>query len=577
MRKLRVSLAQINSTVGDLSGNLQKIFDAIERAKQQQADLIAFPEMAITGYPPEDLILKSAFITDNLNSLDQVLEWGQGITIALGFIDRQEETLYNAVAVLHNGTIQMVYHKIHLPNYGVFDEHRYFHAGKATPVFLLQGILIGVNICEDIWQKEGPTQAQVREGGAELIVNINASPYQLGKRVLREELLSRRSKENGVAIAYVNMVGGQDELVFDGGSLIFDREGSCLARAAQFEEDLLTLDLSFEDHALSHFPAPKIVLGGERKEQPKQPLSFKMTPPFSEDKEIYQALVSGVSDYIHKNGFEKALIGLSGGIDSALTAVLAVEALGRDNVVAVFMPSQYTSSASFEDAESLAENLGIRLITLPIEEAFESYLSLLSASFEGRKPDATEENLQARIRGNLLMALSNKFGWLVLTTGNKSEMSVGYATLYGDMAGGFAVIKDIWKTTVYRLSRLRKQVIPSRIFERPPSAELRPDQCDQDSLPPYEVLDTILKAYVEEDLSAEEIVEMGFEARIVSEVIGLVEASEFKRRQAPPGIKITARALGKDRRMPITNAYHRFQIEKKDLKDTTQKRRKKIA
>lgn len=582
MRTLRIALAQINSTVGDLSGNVRKISDAIDLAKESKVDLVAFPELALTGYPPEDLLLKPQFIQDNLNALQKVIRKCGGITAIVGFVDREED-IYNAAAVIHDGSLGMVYHKCFLPNYGVFDENRYFQAGKIAPVFTLNGVQVGVNVCEDIWYPEGPTHAQALGGGAEVIININASPYHIGKEQVREKMLATRAKDNAAIIAYVNLVGGQDELVFDGGSLVFNEKGELLARGKQFEESFMILDLSVDAVFRARLHDPR-----RRKEKLEnvfpevQRWSFSEKAPGAKRKilsppilkrlprtaEIYHALTLGLSDYVAKNGFKKGVIGLSGGIDSALTAAIAVDALGRENVSGVFMPSRYTSNESMEDAQALAKNLDIPLMTVPIEAPFKSYLSLLSSAFEQLPVDITEENLQARIRGNIMMALSNKFGWLVLTTGNKSEMSVGYATLYGDMAGGFAVIKDIWKTVVYELARYRnknqiglgpaKAVIPGRVLSRPPTAELRANQTDQDSLPPYEILDPILQAYVEEDKSLDEITAMGYEQAVISKVIGLVDSSEFKRRQAPVGIKITPRALGRDRRMPITNRYRSF-------------------
>ncbi|HIE64262.1 MAG: NAD+ synthase [Nitrospira sp.] len=594
MRILRIALAQINCTVGDLSGNVEKISDAIDRARKDKVDLIAFPELAIPGYPPEDLLLKPQFIDDNLNALGQVVQKSDGITVVVGFIHR-EEALYNAAAVIHHGRIGLVYQKCYLPNYGVFDENRYFHAGETAPVFTLQGVSVGVNICEDIWYPEGPVRAQSLAGGAELIVNINASPYHAEKGKLREEMLAARARENAVMVAYVNMVGGQDELVFDGGSLLFNEQGVLQGRGEQFEESLMIMDLSLDGvlqarwrksrrrkvKLTTDFPEVKKWVFSEKKEKLRRktrvPVILKK---YALLREIYHALTLGLTDYVRKNGFKCGVIGLSGGIDSALTAAIAVDALGKENVVGVFMPSRYTSPESVEDVRTLAENLKIRLITHSIEPLFQSYLSLLSKPFKGWDEDITEENLQSRIRGNILMALSNKFGWIVLTTGNKSEFSVGYTTLYGDMAGGFAVIKDIWKRSVYKLARARnrwgKRVIPSRILTRPPTAELRLNQTDQDSLPPYDILDPILWAYVEEDKRFDEIVAMGFEQGTVSRVIALVDASEFKRRQSPVGIKITPRALGKDRRMPITNRYRSFyQVEKEtNVKDEMNRKRK---
>ncbi len=583
--------------MGDFSGNFEKIAGVIESAKLAEVDLIAFPEMAITGYPPEDLLLKPAFIADNLKVLQDIIPLGEGLTIVVGFVDRleagdssHEVFRYNAAAVIHDGRLEGIYRKIYLPNYGVFDENRYFKPGNTWPVFTRDGIKIAVNICEDIWHKNGPTAVQARSGDAQLIVNINASPYQMGKGAAREKMLSQRARENAVCIAYVNMVGGQDELVFDGGSLVMDAKGVLLSRAPRFTEDLSITDLS--DEVLSPAREQKTEMTSvdvsrlkkwvfsdlQKRKTGKATASF-IAKNESSDAEVYKALVLGLSDYMGKNCFKKGVIAISGGIDSALTAAIAVDALGCKNVVGVFMPSRYTSSESVEDAEALAKNLGIRLMTYSIEGPFASFLDLLAPTFEGQAVDITEENLQARIRGNIIMALSNKFGWLVLTTGNKSEMSVGYATLYGDMAGGFAVIKDLWKTAVYRLSEMRNQseaVIPRRTIDRPPTAELRPDQCDQDSLPPYEVLDGILQAYVEAHQDRQEIVAMGFELETVSKVLKLVDSSEFKRRQAPVGIKITSRALGKDRRMPMTNRYRRF-YQQEEQEITYKPKREKIA
>ena len=583
MRTLRLALAQINSTVGDLSGNVQKISDAIHKAKENKVDLIAFPELAIPGYPPEDLLLKPQFIEENLRALEQVAKRCKGLTAVVGFVHRQED-IYNAAAVIHDGSVRFVYHKCYLPNYGVFDENRYFQAGKEATVFTLNEITVGVNICEDIWYPEGPTYAQALGGGAEVIVNINASPYHAGKGLFREEMIATRARDNAVLIAYVNLVGGQDELIFDGGSFVSNERGELLARAKQFRESLMMIDLSVDSvfRARLHDPrrrqerleqsfpnVRKVLLGNTKGGAKRKALSPSLEDRLPRLDEIYGALVLGLEDYVYKNGFKKGVIGLSGGIDSALTAAIAVDALGKENVIGVFMPSRYTSAESGEDVASLARNLGIRLITLSIESPFKSYLSLLSQEFKDLPADITEENLQSRIRGNLMMSLSNKFGWLVLTTGNKSEMSVGYATLYGDMAGGFGVIKDVWKTLVYDLALERnkrdKPVIPERIFRRPPTAELRPNQTDQDSLPPYEILDPILKAYVEEDKSYDEIVAMGFDPTVISKVIAMVDLSEFKRRQAPPGIKLTPRALGKDRRMPITNRYRSFYQASKEM------------
>jgi NAD+ synthase (glutamine-hydrolysing) len=477
--------------------------------------------------------------------------------------------LFNAAALISDRRLMTTYHKRHLPNYGVFDESRYFQSGRRIPLLLLNGIRIGINICEDIWLSNGPTKVQAA-AGADLIVNINASPFHEGKSEIRERMLSARAKQNDVLITYTNMVGGQDELVFDGNSIILDRKGEVIARGKAFQEDMLIADLQIDAKrsrtlatyrsAGSKGPIDRLVISRSYVPRKRVPIMAIDNRPLNPIDEIYRALVLGVRDYVRKNGFERVVIGLSGGIDSALTAVIAVDALGAENVLGLFMPSPYTSQVSRQDVTELAARLALQVQTISIARPLKSYLAALAMSFKGRHADTTEENLQARIRGNLLMAISNKFGHLVLTTGNKSEMSVGYATLYGDMAGGFAVIKDVPKTMVYELARLRNAtgrspVIPERILTRPPSAELKPNQTDQDSLPPYDVLDPILKAYVEDDRGQDEIVRLGFDAKTVASVVAMVDRSEYKRRQAPIGIKITPRALGKDRRMPITNGY----------------------
>lgn len=591
MDTLRIAMAQINPTVGDLLGNTKKILEFINRAVELDIDIIAFPELSVTGYPPEDLLLKPQFVKDNIAHLKKIAKKTKGITAIVGFVDSIED-IYNAAAVIHNGEVADVYHKMFLPNYGVFDEERYFQAGVTPLNIVLNGITIGIGICEDIWYPEGPARIQAI-AGAEVIVNINASPYHMGKVKFREEMLAARASDNGVIIAYNNMAGGQDELVFDGQGMILDEKGNVIARGKAFEEDLILAELDVKPifNARLHDPIrrkEKIALETEMKKIKKIVLHMKaknrkrlkkLIPknikPLEETEEVYKALVLGTHDYVKKNGFNHAVIGLSGGIDSSIVASIALDALGKKNVSGIFMPSVYSSKASLEDAQALAKNLGIEFMIIPIQEAFERYLNILSKPFKNKRPDVAEENIQARIRGNILMALSNKFGWLVLTTGNKSEMSVGYATLYGDMAGGFAVIKDVPKTLVYKLADYRNKLktqpliksgarlktnvlIPERVLKKAPTAELKPNQTDQDTLPPYEVLDPILKSYVEEDKSFEEIIAMGFNENVVKKVIKMVDASEYKRRQSPPGIKITPRALGKDRRMPITNRYESY-------------------
>ena len=587
MRPFRMAMVQMNPTVGDLDGNVRRIIGWLREAKKATPDLVAFPELAITGYPPEDLLLKPQFVADNRRALNEVIRACRDCVAVVGYVGQGPLTglrqgaaavlpagrheLYNAAAVIADRKLAMTYAKWYLPNYGVFDESRYFNPGCRLPLVTVKGTVVGVNICEDIWLPEGPTRGQAN-AGAEVIVNINASPFHVGKSRSREEMLATRARDNRVILTYTNTAGGQDELIFDGHSVVMDYTGEVIARAKGFEEDLLVVDLNVEAVARARAaegrkaglsrkgasPIDRIVLkGGPTTRRARLvPSTEMLADPLDE---VYRALTLGVRDYVTKNGFKQVVIGLSGGIDSALTAVIAVDALGADNVLGVFMPSPYTSRESRKDTQELARRLGIELKTLPITPPFKSYLQTLKPAFAGTNVDTTEENLQARIRGNLLMALSNKFGHLVLTTGNKSEMSVGYATLYGDMAGGFAVIKDVPKTMVYELARRRNgvgsEVIPKCILDRAPTAELRPNQKDEDSLPPYPVLDPILKAYVEDDRSVEEMVGMGFDRKTVLRVVGLVDRSEYKRRQAPVGIKITHRGLGKDRRMPITNTY----------------------
>ena len=587
MRLFRIAMVQMNPTVGDVAGNVRRIRHWITEAKKAHADLVAFPELAITGYPPEDLLLKLRFLEENRRGLEEIIRQCRGIAAVVGYVAEGapaklsqylpmvvpagRHELYNAAAIIADRRLVTTYCKRYLPNYGVFDESRYFHSGRRVPVVLLNGTLLGVNICEDIWLPEGPTKAQAA-AGAEVIVNINASPFHVGKSRLREHMLATRARDNGVIVTYTNMVGGQDELVFDGNSVIVDQTGDVILRGKAFEEDLLIADLNMDGvtrtrlaHARwasrkSSTSVDRVIVSDSPAVRKRSRLVPEIRTPLDPLYEVYRALVLGVRDYVVKNRFKRVVIGLSGGIDSALTAVIAVDALGAHNVLGVFMPSPYTSQESREDVAALARRLRIHVHTIPITRTFKSYLVSMAEVFKGRRPDTTEENLQARIRGNMLMALSNKFGHLVLTTGNKSEMSVGYATLYGDMAGGFAVIKDVPKTMVYDLARFRNargktDVIPKRVLDRPPTAELRPDQKDEDSLPPYRILDPILKAYVEEDRSPEEIIDMGFDRETVARVIALVDGSEYKRRQAPIGIKITHRAFGKDRRMPITNGY----------------------
>lgn len=574
MSRFRVALAQINTTVGDFDGNTRKIIDRLQEAQALGADVVAFPELAIPGYPPEDLLIKTEFIRENLARLAEIARHATRTVAVVGFADSGDH-LYNAAAVLSQGRVAGVYRKHRLPNYGVFDEKRYFQPGTESPVFVIHGVPVGITICEDIWAPGGPLLEQVG-AGALVAITINASPYSAGKWRVREEMIKTRARDYAVAIAYNNLVGGQDELVFDGMGMVVDPTGRLVARGLAFEEALIIADVDVEairglrrynpirtpDALRAEAPrAPVYTLSPALADQPRPPLP---PPPVSvppdELDEVYRALVLGTRDYVRKNGFREVVVGLSGGVDSSLVACIATDALGPEAVTGVMMPSRFTSEASRRYATDLARALGIRLLELPIEEAAHAYERVLQDVFAGRPRDVTEENLQARIRGTLLMALSNKFGWLVLTTGNKSELSVGYATLYGDMAGGFAVIKDVPKTLVYRLARWRnaqagRDVIPAGVLERAPTAELRENQTDQDTLPPYEVLDPILHLYVEEDRSAEDIVAQGFDPDTVTRVIAMVDRNEYKRRQAPPGVKITPKAFGKDRRLPITNRY----------------------
>ena len=578
MRTLRIALAQINPTVGDFDGNVSKIISLIGEAGKTGAQIVAFPELAIPGYPPEDLLLKPKFIEDNLDALQKIRKKVKDIIAIIGFVDRKDD-IYNAAAIICNKKIIDTYHKIHLPNYGVFDEVRYFQAGTRFPIYRVDDTYFGVNICEDIWYPEGPTRLQAL-AGAEVIININASPYRIGKGKLRENMLSVRASDSIAIVVYLNTVGGQDELVFDGDSLILDQNGNLIARGKQFKEDLIVTDLNLDAVRIKRLHAPrrrqeviKLEKGAveeisitieksfhEERAVPFSSIEYEALEPFEE---VYEALVLGTSDYVKKNGFKGVVIGQSGGIDSSLVSSIAVDAIGKENVTGLFMPSPYTSNESREDAYSLAANLGIKIIEVPIDGIFHSYLDSLKKEFQHLPEDTTEENIQARIRGNILMAFSNKFGWLVLTTGNKSEMSVGYATLYGDMAGGFAVIKDVPKTMIYELCKWKngkegRAVIPERVLLKEPSAELKLNQKDTDTLPPYSLLDPILRAYIEDDKSFEEILSLGCEVESAKKAIRMVDTSEYKRRQAPPGIKITQKAFGRDRRFPITNKYRGY-------------------
>ena len=577
MKQLRVGLSQINPSVGDITGNTKKITEAIEAARGLDIDILCFPELAVTGYPPEDLLLKTEFIDDNIRALDEIKKHCRdNMVVIVGFVDKKDD-IFNSAAVIQRGEVIDVYHKLRLPNYGVFDENRYFQSERRFPVYTMGKMTFGVTICEDIWYPGEPIRSQVLLGNAQIIFNLSASPYYMGKPVARERMLATRAVDYNTIIAYCNMVGGQDELVFDGNSMFIDEKGEIVATARNFEEDLLVCDVNTERVYRSRLNTPTIrKTRYELSFEENQLETFTLKPARakrkvkiqgtgtarSEDplRGAFSALVLGTGDYIRKNGFKKVVLGLSGGIDSSLTAVVAAEAVGSTKVIGVSMPSMYSSEGSVTDARKLARNLGIELLSIPIEEVFRCYEGMFAEIFSGMEDDVTEENIQARIRGNILMALSNKFGWLVLATSNKSELAVGYSTLYGDMSGGFAVIKDVPKAMVYELShyynRFRgKEIIPKSVIEKPPSAELRPDQRDTDSLPEYDTLDRILKAYVEDGLGIDDIVKLGEKRSTVRRIIRMVNKNEYKRRQSAPGVKITSLAFGKDRRFPITNLY----------------------
>ncbi|MDD5495568.1 MAG: NAD+ synthase [Candidatus Omnitrophica bacterium] len=558
-RNMRFAIAQIDCCVGDFEGNLKKMTACLQQAKQTGVDIIAFPELAVTGYPPEDLLLKARFIDENLETLRKLSRSVEDVVAVIGFVDRIGSDIYNAAAVIYKGKVLGKYYKMFLPNYGVFDEHRYFRQGKEPIVFKWGDLVFGVNICEDIWHEDGPTRAQASRG-VKVIININASPYYSGRIREREEAVKSQAIENKVHVVYANLVGGQDELIFDGQSMIVDNNGKIIKKAEAFKEDLLIADLEIPENS-ERLKDLYITIGDSVPPKDKPGLVRKEVKQLDPVSEVYEALALGLRDYVTKNGFKKVVLGLSGGIDSSLVASIATDAMGKDNVIGIYMPSRYSSSDSENDAKKLAANLGIQLLTISIEQIFKISLMSLDPKFSGLAKDSTEENLQARIRGNILMALSNKFGWLVLTTGNKSEMSTGYSTLYGDMAGGLAVIKDVPKTLVYKLVKYRNTVsavIPESVIKKEPTAELKHDQKDRDTLPPYDVLDPILKAYVEDDKGLKEIVALGFNKDTVCKVLNMVDRSEYKRRQSPPGLKITPRAFGRDRRMPVTSRYKEY-------------------
>ena len=565
--RLRIAGAQIDLTVGDLAGNERKILDAMAWAEDQGADVLLLPELAITGYPPEDLVLREGFVTENLAVLDRLAAASATVATVVGFVDRLatevidddvvKRDVANAAAVLADGAVKGIYHKELLPNYGVFDEARYFAESRdPVRVWMMSGVTTGVSICEDIWSPDGPPSVQAASGAA-VLLNINGSPYHIGKGVERAALLRDEAVRSGAVVAYLNTVGGQDELVFDGDSMIFLPDGTLAYRAAQFAEELFIADVLVPDHRR---PGIDPVAVTEPRDTDTAAPELAIGDRLEEDAEIYTALVTGLRDYVHKNGFSEVVVGLSGGIDSALVASIAVDALGPDLVHGITMPSRYSSEGSLTDSKALAENLGCRFDVVPIEPVFTAFLDSLAPVFGEASSDVAEENLQARIRGTLLMAISNKFGGMVVATGNKSEMAVGYATLYGDMAGGFAVLKDAYKTVVYRLAGWRNkqgEVIPQAIIDKAPSAELRPDQLDTDSLPPYDVLDPILERYIENDATVDQIVADGYERDLVYRIARMVDRNEYKRRQAAPGVRITKKGFGRDRRLPITNHYLR--------------------
>ncbi|MCZ6662979.1 MAG: NAD+ synthase [Actinobacteria bacterium] len=551
---VRVAGAQIDLVVGDIAGNERRILEAMAWAEDESADVLLLPELAINGYPPEDLVLWDDFVDEGLESLSRLARSSGDTVVVVGFVDRVaqddlspgdsvERTVANAAAVLHRGDIVGTYHKILLPNYGVFDEDRYFAQGKNPGrLWEIGGVVTGVSVCEDIWSASGPPTEQAR-AGARILLNINASPFHRGKAADREQMLAERARGAGVPVVYLNLVGGQDELVFDGASLVLAADGTVVHRSPQFEEDLFVVDVPLTGEAVA---------------------DGSPTPLLSSTEEVYKALVTGLGDYVRKNGFSQVVIGLSGGIDSALTATIAVDALGASAVWGISMPSRFSSQHSIDDARQLAEELGVKFDVLPMDQAYAAFLEILDPVFDGTDFGVAEENLQARARGAILMAVSNKFGPMVVATGNKSEMAVGYATLYGDMVGGYAVLKDVFKTLIYELARWRNKdgaVIPQNSIDKPPSAELRPDQKDSDSLPPYELMDAVLERHIESDEGLSEMVAAGYDDALVSRIVRMVATNEYKRRQAAPGVKITTKAFGKDRRLPITNAYQKSKAE----------------
>ena len=552
---VRVALAQMDQVVGDISGNSERVAAAIERARDMGAQILAVPELAVTGYPPEDLLLKKSFVQANVRALEHLASKTSDMPAIIGFVEPADGVLYNAAAICIGGEIAAVYRKQLLPNYGVFDERRYFSAGAEHILIDTPEGVIGVCVCEDAWSPTGPLISQ-GDAGAQLVININASPFHKDKLEERCAMLGERARKAKASIAYVNMVGGQDELVFDGGSVVVDPAGEVVARFPQFVEHLGVIDVPLGESRTSS--ASNVRHIGATLPPPVDPVTSEISDVLPDAREMYEALTLALADYVRKNGFEKVVIGLSGGIDSTLTAAIAADALGPANVLGIAMPSEYSSSHSIEDAKQLAANLGIEMLEIPISAPFHAFVDVMRDAFGQTEPGLAEENLQARVRGNLLMATSNRYGHLVIATGNKSEMACGYATLYGDMAGGFALLKDVFKTEVYELSRYRNEVsevIPANVITKAPSAELRPDQKDSDSLPPYDVLDAILEAYIERDASLDEIVALGHDPEVVAKVAAMVDRAEYKRRQAAPGPKVTTKAFGRDRRLPITNRW----------------------
>lgn len=562
-KKIRLTGAQLSFSVGAIQENKSKILDTLEEAEKIQSDVVIFPELSITGYPPEDLLLRESFIGKNFAVLEEIATYSGSSSAIIGFVDRSlnedstdnfDRKISNAAAIVQNGDVKGIYHKCFLPNYSVFDEARYFAKGNnPADLFWYDDIAIGINICEDIWIDNGPADRQV-SSGASIIININASPFDINKIDSRRNQVREKAKKLNVPIIYLNMVGGQDELVFDGGSFVVDSSGKIIYQASQFKEEVFTLDLEVQIKDI--ISDSKLTLNTKTEELP----NLISQETFNELESMYEALKLGVSDYVRKNNFQKILVGLSGGIDSALTATIAVDALSPENVIGIAMPSKYNPDSSLDDAQQLADNLGIEFKVIPIEETVESLRTLLKDSLEEPLADVTDENIQSRIRGNIIMGLSNQLGAMVLSTGNKSEMAVGYSTLYGDLAGGFALLKDVYKTEVYKLAEFRNKeskVIPLNSITKEPSAELRDDQFDSDSLPDYELLDKILKMYIESDYSSEKIIASGIENNIVYDVLEKVDKNEYKRKQVAPGVKLTERAFGKDRRMPITNTYIR--------------------